>query len=133
MGEFCKKDGNFHHTAPTVAPRARWPDSNRYRACRRPIWLAGWLGLLDWWCGGLVGLLIGGLVDWWIGGLVEWKLAAWGSEALQVTSSTRDRDGSADHVSWRLWEAHLYVFYVSGRLQGAPGSNQAMTPGGSPS
>ena len=22
------------------------------------------------------------------------------------------------YVSWRLWEAHLYVFYVSGRLQG---------------
>ena len=64
--------------------------------------------------------MIGGLVDWWIGGLVEWKLAAWGSEALQVTSSTRDRDGSADHVSWRLWEVHLYVFYVSGRFLGEP-------------
>ena len=24
------------------------------------------------------------------------------------------------YVSWRLWEAHLYVFYVSGRLRGVP-------------
>ena len=22
------------------------------------------------------------------------------------------------YVSWRLWEAHLYVFYVYGRLRG---------------
>ena len=41
---------------------------------------------LDWWAG----------LDWWIGGLAEWKLAAWGLEVLQVKSSTRDRDGSAD-------------------------------------
>ena len=80
-----------------------------------------------------MGLLIGGLVDWWIGGLVEWKLAAWGSEALQVTSSTRDRDGSADHVSWRLWEAHLYVFYESGGGLEGRMSNVVKRPGGSPS
>ena len=36
-------------------------------------------------------------------------------------------------VSWRLWEAHLYVFYVSGRVQRGPASNDAKTPGGSPS
>ena len=42
---------------------------------------------LDWWAG----------VDWWIGGLAEWKLAAWSLEGLQVKSSTRDRDGSADN------------------------------------
>ena len=35
-------------------------------------------------------------MEWWIGGLVEWNLAAWGLEVLHVTSSTRDRDGSAD-------------------------------------
>ena len=54
-------------------------------------------GLVDWWAGGLVdGLDWWAGVDWWIGGLAEWKLAAWGLEGLQVTSSTRDRDGSAD-------------------------------------
>ena len=26
------------------------------------------------------------------------------------------------YVSWRLWEAHLYVFYVSGRLRGGTDS-----------
>ena len=31
------------------------------------------------------------------GGLMEWKLAGWGSEVVQVNSSTRDRDGSADN------------------------------------
>ena len=31
----------------------------------------------------------------------------------------------------RLWEAHLYVFYVSGRLSGCRVSNQAAKPGGS--
>ena len=30
-------------------------------------------------------------------------------------------------------EAHSYVFYVSGRLQGGPAFNEANTPGGSPS
>ena len=29
----------------------------------------------------------------------------------------------------RLWEAHLYVFYVSGRLSGGTMSNGAVTPG----
>ena len=29
----------------------------------------------------------------------------------------------------RLLEAHLYVFYVSGRLSGSLGSNQPMRPG----
>ena len=31
----------------------------------------------------------------------------------------------------RLWEAHLYVFYVSGRLSGGRMSNGAVEPGGS--
>ena len=31
----------------------------------------------------------------------------------------------------RLWEAHLYVFCVSGRLSGGRASNHAMKPGGS--
>ena len=31
----------------------------------------------------------------------------------------------------RLWEAHLYVFYVSGRFSGGRGSNQRMRWGGS--
>ena len=31
----------------------------------------------------------------------------------------------------RLWEAHLYVFYVSGRLSGGRMSNEAVEPGGS--
>ena len=31
----------------------------------------------------------------------------------------------------RLWEAHLYVFYVSGRLSGGSVSNQAVVAGGS--
>ena len=31
----------------------------------------------------------------------------------------------------RLWEAHLYVFYVSGRLSGGRMSNGLSTPGGS--
>ena len=31
----------------------------------------------------------------------------------------------------RLWEAHLYVFYVSGRLSGGRPSNEAKTAGGS--
>ena len=31
----------------------------------------------------------------------------------------------------RLWEAHLYVFYVSGRLSGGRMSNQPVTEGGS--
>ncbi len=31
----------------------------------------------------------------------------------------------------RLWEAHLYVFYVSGRLSGGRVSNEAKIPGGS--
>ena len=31
----------------------------------------------------------------------------------------------------RLWEAHLYVFYESGRLSGGSGSNDAKAPGGS--
>ena len=31
----------------------------------------------------------------------------------------------------RLWEAHLYVFYVSGRLSGGSVSNEAMGEGGS--
>ena len=31
----------------------------------------------------------------------------------------------------RLWEAHLYVFYVSGRLSGGSVSNQAVNQGGS--
>ena len=47
---------------------------------------------LDWWSG----------VGWWIGGLAEWKLAAWGLEVVQVKSSTRDRDGSADNTSMPL-------------------------------
>ena len=29
----------------------------------------------------------------------------------------------------RLWEAHLYVFYVSGRLSGGTMSNDAVSPG----
>ena len=29
----------------------------------------------------------------------------------------------------RLWEAHLYVFYMSGRLSGGTMSNDAVTPG----
>ena len=32
---------------------------------------------------------------------------------------------------WRLWEAHLYVFYVSGRLLGGPHSYHPEIPGGS--
>ena len=35
------------------------------------------------------------------------------------------------YVSWRLWEVHLYVFYVSGRLSGGRMSNEAVKPGGS--
>ena len=31
----------------------------------------------------------------------------------------------------RLWEAHLYVFYVSGRLSGGRMSNEALGEGGS--
>ena len=31
----------------------------------------------------------------------------------------------------RLWEAHLYVFYVSGRLSGGRMSNGLVAPGGS--
>ena len=31
----------------------------------------------------------------------------------------------------KLWEAHLYVFYVSGRLSGGSGSNGLNKPGGS--
>ena len=31
----------------------------------------------------------------------------------------------------RFWEAHLYVFYVSGRLSGGRMSNEAVNPGGS--
>ena len=31
----------------------------------------------------------------------------------------------------RLWEVHLYVFYVSGRLSGGRMSNEAMRWGGS--
>ena len=31
----------------------------------------------------------------------------------------------------RLWEAHLYVFYVSGRLSGGRMSNDAVRKGGS--
>ena len=31
----------------------------------------------------------------------------------------------------RLWEAHLHVFYVSGRLSGGRMSNQAVRKGGS--
>ena len=31
----------------------------------------------------------------------------------------------------RLWEAHLYVFYVSGRLSGGSVSNEAVEQGGS--
>ena len=31
----------------------------------------------------------------------------------------------------RLWEAHLYVFYVSGRLSGGSVSNDAKMAGGS--
>ena len=31
----------------------------------------------------------------------------------------------------RLWEAHLYVFYVSGRLSGGRMSNEAKSAGGS--
>ena len=27
------------------------------------------------------------------------------------------------YVSWRLWEVHLYVFYVSGRLRGGTDSD----------
>ena len=33
----------------------------------------------------------------------------------------------------RLWEVHLYVFYVSGRFREGPTSNQPNTPGGFPS
>ena len=35
------------------------------------------------------------------------------------------------HESLRLWEAHLYVFYVSGRLSGGSVSNDAVNQGGS--
>ena len=31
----------------------------------------------------------------------------------------------------RVWEAHLYVFYVSGRLSGGSVSNEAVREGGS--
>ena len=31
----------------------------------------------------------------------------------------------------RLWEAHLYVFYVSGRLSGGSVSNEPVVAGGS--
>ena len=31
----------------------------------------------------------------------------------------------------RLWEAHLYVFYMSGRLSGGRPSNQVVAPDGS--
>ena len=27
------------------------------------------------------------------------------------------------YVSWRLWEVHLYVFYLSGRLRGGTDSD----------
>ena len=47
---------------------------------------------------------------------------------LERTSRVRGEGGwggegkeGAEHVfylSWRLWEPHLYVFYVSGRLRG---------------
>ena len=37
------------------------------------------------------------------------------------------------YVSWRLWEAHFYMFYVSGRLQGGPTFYEPKAPGGSPS
>ena len=35
------------------------------------------------------------------------------------------------HAGLRLWEAHLYVFYVSGRFSGGSVSNHAMGAGGS--
>ena len=35
------------------------------------------------------------------------------------------------YVSGRLWEAHLYVFYVSGRLRGGTDSKGPVIPGGS--
>ena len=36
------------------------------------------------------------------------------------------------YVSWRLWEAHLYVFYVSGKLLGGARFPGVKSPGGSP-
>ena len=54
------------------------------------------------------------------GELVEWRLAAWGSEVWQVTSSTRDRDGSADFTCLQsLGRLNLLYFTClesSGRL-----------------
>ena len=49
-------------------------------------WSGGWVGLVGW-CG---------LVDWWIGGVEACSLGLGG---LHVTSSTRDRDGSADNIN----------------------------------
>ena len=57
---------------------------------------------MGWWIGGLVGWwsgLVDGLdwsagLDWWIGGVEACSLGLGG---LQVKSSTRDRDGSADN------------------------------------
>ena len=36
MGEFCKEQAGPQNTAPTVAPRARWPDPKGFAPCRRP-------------------------------------------------------------------------------------------------
>ena len=79
----------------------------------RNLWAEWAGGLVDWWAGGLVEWIGGwvglvgwcGLVDWWIGGVEACSLGVGG---LQVTSSTRDRDGSAD-IRYISTYTYLYI------------------------
>ena len=70
------------------------------------------------------------------------RMTAGGSaeEGLHACGGRGGREGRVGrervyvfYVSWRLWEAHLYVFYVSGGCLGGPTSNHSKAPGGSPS
>lgn len=36
------------------------------------VWIGRFDGLINWWIGWLIDLLVAGLMDWWIGELMDW-------------------------------------------------------------